>query len=148
MPVLYFKLLVMIAALLCFLLFLLSSVLIIASTLSLVKLAGKLLSQLDTLSCSRILKDWIPSTSKIYSGIECLFSHMLLKILPKVFSFNIREFWAELWEWLHATICQQQKQKPRCMWLKCAQVDSSKMPVDCVCLDLNFAVDCYIKVKK
>lgn len=78
---------------------------------------------------------------------------MLLKILPKVFSFNITEFWAELWEWLHAAICQQQKKPqtnkhPRCMWLKFARVDSSKMLVNCTCLDLNFAVDCYIKVKK
>ncbi|XP_040978142.1 cAMP-responsive element modulator isoform X5 [Aquila chrysaetos chrysaetos] len=49
------------------------------------------LSQLDNLSCSKMLKKWTPSTSKT-SGIECLFSHMLLKILPKVFSFNITEF--------------------------------------------------------
>ncbi|XP_074902056.1 cAMP-responsive element modulator isoform X9 [Buteo buteo] len=49
-------------------------------------------SQLDNLSCSKMLKKWTPSTSKTSSGIECLFSHMLLKILPKVFSFNITEF--------------------------------------------------------
>lgn len=34
------------------------------------------------------------------------------------------------------------------MWLKCAQVGSSKMLINRICLDLNFTVDCYIKVKK
>lgn len=70
---------------------------------------GKVIpSQLDNLSCSKMLKKRTPSTSKTSSGIECLFSHMLLKILPKVFSFNITEFWAELQEWLQTAICQQQ----------------------------------------
>lgn len=31
---------------------------------------------------------------------------------------------------------------------ECAQVDSSKMLINCICLDLNFTTDCYIKVKK
>lgn len=39
------------------------------------------------------------------------------------------------------------KKNPRCMWLKRAQVGNTEMLFNCICLDINFTVDCYIKVK-
>lgn len=64
-------------------------VLVLSSTISHITCWKVTLSQFDNLLCSKMLKERTPSASKISSGIERLFSHMLLKILPKVYSLSI-----------------------------------------------------------